>query len=362
MTQAASKPLPHTRAVFTVADEDAVLSCIRSGMVAHGARVRAFEAALAERLQARDAVTVSSGTAAIVLALRSVGVSAGHEVILPTYVCRAVYEAVRALSATPVLVDNDRAGRRCISQESVRAHLTSHTKAIIAVDTLGEPAPIDALRTFGLPIIEDACQGFGGVFEGRSLGLRGDVGVISFHGTKLLPIGDGGAVVCGSATDGERLRNLREGEAQPPHAHARSGDQLSDLSAALGMSVLSRLDDTLRRRAQIAARYRQVLQSAAQVELPTETNVPYRFPVRVLGADDATYTSIAARFLEHGVSVRRGVDAMNHVLFPPTKGEQHYPIAEQDFRETVSIPLYESLDDEEVAVVENAIKAVFYSC
>ena len=362
-------PLPHTRAVFTAADEAAVLACLQSGMVAHGARVRAFEEQIAARTGAAGVVSVSSGTAALVLALRAVGIARNDEVIVPTYVCRAVYEAVRSVGAVPVLADNHT--QRCISHETVRGLLSRRTKAIIVVDTLGEAAPIDALLETGIPVIEDACQGFGGVLQGRPLGLRGTVGVISFHGTKLLPIGDGGAVLCTQGPVADLLRALRDGDATDEvNAGARSGDHISDLSAALGSAVLARLDGTLERRAEIAERYRRVLANATALELPQKDNVPFRFPLRMRGATDTTYGAVAARFLEHGVSVRRGVDAMNHVLFGASNlgpsdiadGQTRaFPTAEQDFRETLSIPLYESLRDHEVETIENALKAVF-SC
>lgn len=354
-------PIPHTRAFFTPEDKEAVTSCLSSGMVASGSRVRAFESGLASRLGASDVITVTSGTAAIVLALRAVGVRHGDEVILPTYVCRAVYEAVRYVGGVPILVDNDE--HRCISRKSVEPFLSPRTKAIVAVDTLGHPVTVDGLLDTGVPVIEDACQGFAGSIQGRPLGLRGTVGVISFHGTKLLPIGEGGAVLCTQASVGARIRAIREGEGDGDDEHARAGTQISDVSAALGNALLARLDATLARRAAIAALYREALASASQrVALPSADNVPYRFPLRLEGASAETYDALFARFQAQGVSIRRGVDAMNHVLFPArSSGGASFPVAERDFVETLSIPLYESLSDAEVGTVVAALQTVFSS-
>lgn len=348
-------PIPHTRAAFTRADEEAVLVCIKSGMVAHGSRVRAFEEQLAARTGARGAITTSSGTAALVLALRTVGVGPGDEVVVPTYVCRAVYESVRAVGGTPVLVDND--ASRCISIETVAPVLTAATKAIVVVDTLGHPAPVHGLLGTGIPVIEDACQGLGGIHEGRALGLRGTLGVVSFHGTKLVPVGDGGAVLCTQGSLEARVRELRDGEGAA--LGARAGDHLSDLSASLASAVLARLDETIQRRRAITDRYRRrLVGTSSRIILPDESVVPYRFPLRVRGAKANDFDRWSAQFLELGVSVRRGVDAMNHLLFPGHP-DRAFPVAETDYLETLSIPLYESLTETEVERIEGALDTVF---
>jgi perosamine synthetase len=368
--------VPHSRASFTRADEAAVVACLRGGMVAQGARVRAFEAELVAHIQAADATetrtatVVSSGTAALVLALQALGVERGDEVVMPTYVCRAVFEAVRCVGATPILADN--VEHRCIALSSVKPLLTKRTKAIIAVDTLGHPAAIEALLSTGVPVIEDACQGVGD--PKRPLGFRGTLGVISFQGTKLIPIGEGGAVLCSDAQLASRLAGLRDGA-----EGARFGAQLSDLSAALGSSVLARIDRVKEQRWAIAERYRAALAQQQAVSLPATENVPYRFPLRLHGAKSGDFQRVAAEFLKRGVVVRRGVDAMCHRLFPHAYGSSEsassehayqneggsallstvYPVAECDFSETVSIPLYESMSETEIAQVERALREVF---
>jgi dTDP-4-amino-4,6-dideoxygalactose transaminase len=366
----ASTMIAHSRAVFGPEDEQAVIDCLRSGMVARGARTRAFEAALATRVGAAGGVAVPSGTAAIELGLRVLGVGSGDEVILPTYVCRAVFEAVMSVGAAPVLADNGARAHRCLDASSVEAVLSSKTRAIIAVDTLGHPAPIAALERLGLPVIEDACQGLGGrishdeaQFQAQgnvALGARGTLGVVSFHGTKVLPLGEGGMLLSRDPALVARARDILDGEGAS--LGCRSGAQFSDVTASLGLSRLARLDAALARRAVLAARYRVWLAGAPHLELPEPEVVPYRFALRIGAARGETFERLQTAFAERGVAVRRGVDAMNHRLFgarhPSAVRAGHtFAQAERDFAETLSLPIYESLSDEEQTQVGEALAA-----
>jgi dTDP-4-amino-4,6-dideoxygalactose transaminase len=183
---------------------EAAVRVLRSGMVVQGPEVAAFEAEFAEYLGVRHVIGVANGTDAITIALRATGVAPGDEVVVPSFTFYATVEAVVNAGAVPVFCDVE-PGTRNISAETVREVLTRRSRAIVAVDLFGVPAPIPELREFGLPVLEDAAQAAGASLDGRKAGALGDVGTFSFYPSKNLGcFGDGGAI----ATDDDRVAEL----------------------------------------------------------------------------------------------------------------------------------------------------------
>ncbi len=214
-----------------------------------------LEKALARRMQTRHAHVVSSGTAALAVAMASAGVGAGDEVILPTFTFVASFEAVLALGAIPVLCDID--DTLTLDPQAVRKAITPATRVIMPVHMCGSMADLRALKAIsdahGLVLLEDACQAIGGSFEGRPLGSYGDVGCFSFDYVKTITCGEGGALI----TDSEEI--YQRAQAYSDHGHDHIGAdrgaeghphlgfnyRISELNAAVGMAQLPRLDDFL---------------------------------------------------------------------------------------------------------------------
>jgi len=214
-----------------------------------------LEKALARRMQTRHAHVVSSGTAALAVAMASAGVGAGDEVILPTFTFVASFEAVLALGAIPVLCDID--DTLTLDPEAVRKAITPATRVIMPVHMCGSMADLRALKAIsdahGLVLLEDACQAIGGSFEGKPLGSFGDVGCFSFDYVKTITCGEGGALI----TDSEEI--YQRAQAYSDHGHDHIGSdrgaeghphlgfnyRISELNAAVGLAQLARLDDFL---------------------------------------------------------------------------------------------------------------------
>jgi dTDP-4-amino-4,6-dideoxygalactose transaminase len=230
-----------------------------------GAEVEGFERDFAAWCEADHAVGVSSGTAALELALRGLGIGPGDEVIVPTNSFIATAEAVSAAGATPRLVDVDEE-TALVTAEIVEAALTPHTRCVIPVHLYGrtvEMRPLLALcRAHGIRVVEDACQAHGARYRGRPAGSLGDAGCFSFYPTKNLGAwGDGGAVVTDDAELAERLRLLRShGEATRHHHElpART-DRLDALQAAILRAKLERLDEANERRRAAGGALREAL-------------------------------------------------------------------------------------------------------
>ncbi|MEO5328833.1 MAG: aminotransferase class I/II-fold pyridoxal phosphate-dependent enzyme [Magnetococcus sp. THC-1_WYH] len=320
-------------------------------MIAHGDRVRVFEQAVANYLGATGGVACTSGTTALSLALKTLGIGAGDEVVLPSYVCWNVLSAVAASGATPRLCDVDDSGVATV--QTVRAVLSPQTRAIVAVHIFGHPCGIDSISSLGLPVIEDACQAFGLEISGRLAGTLGDLGVLSFHATKCMTTGEGGMLVTSNARLLDCARSLVESVEQKNTAGAAS---MSDLQAALGLAQLERYPTFLDRRQQLFASYHQ---TACQLvtAFPGYLGKPpflFRYTLRAQYGFESAQTALLAQ----GVQARRGVDELLHRRLG--LDDHDYPGATKLFSQVVSLPFYPSLTEQEHAQVLRAIREVFY--
>jgi dTDP-4-amino-4,6-dideoxygalactose transaminase len=209
-----------------------------------GPELQAFEVELAQYLGVRHVVGVANGTDAITIALRALGVGPGDEVIVPSFTFYATVEAVVTAGATPVFCDVDPCTRN-VTPETVRAAFASHTKAIVAVDLFGSPAPVPELRALGVPVLEDAAQAAGASLGGVPAGALGDAATLSFYPSKNLPcFGDGGAVMTNDDEIAERARTLRFHGSRDKQTFTEVGynSRLDELQAAILRVMLPHLD------------------------------------------------------------------------------------------------------------------------
>ena len=320
---------------------------VRRGWVAPGPEVAAFERDVAARCGTPAAAAVSSGTAALELALRVLDVGAGHEVIIPSWVCDALHHAVRRAGATPVLADADPV-TLSLSAKDARARLTPRTRCLILPHAFGLAADVEPFLALGIPVVEDCAQALGARLDGRAVGSFGALAVCSFYATKLVTTGEGGAVA-GPEALVARVRDLRDYDERPDLA-PRFNAKLSDLAAALGRSQLARLDQFVARRRAIAGRYRSKLAGAA-CDLPADVgprHVYHRFVVELERAPETVQAALAAR----GVMARRPVFRPAHQAL----GLDGFPEAERLWRRALSIPCYPTLADAEVEAVASALR------
>jgi dTDP-4-amino-4,6-dideoxygalactose transaminase len=335
-----------------VSEEDAerVARVVRSGRLAQGAEVEAFERELATRLGVAAVAAVSSGSAALELALRALDVGPGDEVVVPTYACDALHHAVTRCGAAPVLADAD-PETLGPSAKDVAHRLTPRVRAVVVVHPFGLAVDLDAFLALGVPIVEDCAQAIGARVAGRPVGSRGALAVGSFYATKLLTTGEGGAVA-GPAERVARVRDARdydEREGLVP----RFNFKLTDIQAALGRSQLGRLDAFIARRRAIAARYRALLSSVAGCRPPRdqgERHVFHRFVVAV----ERPLGPLIDCLRERGVAARRPVFRPIHRAL----GLAGYPEADRLWNQCLSLPCYPSLGDAEVGAVGAAVAEV----
>ncbi len=340
--------IPHSRPWLNEHDIQAVNDALTSGMIAGGTKVSAFEEAVGEYLGIGAGVATASGTSALQLALQCLGVTSGFEVVIPTYVCRSVLDAVLSVGAIPKICDVNDFG--VITAESVKTCISSKTAAIVAVHIFGHPCDIEELKVFEVPIVEDACQAFGLKIDGKHAGTLGTMGIFSFHATKCLTTGEGGMLVSRNNSISTETRNsfsLSLGKSQTYAA------PMSDLQAVLGLSQIERYSEFLLRRKNIS----EIFQTAAvQCGLASVTDAHSNFLFRFTLSIDHPFEDIQSKFLAFGVHVRRGVDGLLHRLMG-LKDDQ-YLNSVKLFNSTCSIPFYPGLDDFEIAKVCHSIEAI----
>jgi len=252
-----------------VGDEEiaAVGEVIRSGMLAQGAVVTAFEEEFASYCGVQEAVGTNSGTAALHAAMLALGITAGDEVIVPSFTFIATATTVSMCGATPIMVDVD-PKTYTISPEEISRHITPRTKAVVGVHLFGQPfdvAPIlEICRDNDLFLIEDCAQAHGAMYNGVKVGGFGDVGCFSFYPTKNMTTGEGGMVTTNNPELAARVRRIVNHGQSDKYLHTELGFNLrmSNLNAAIGRVQLSKLDGFNAKRQENAEYFNEHLKCA----------------------------------------------------------------------------------------------------
>jgi perosamine synthetase len=347
-------------------EEELVVETLRSGRLSLGPMVDRFERALAERAGGRHVAAVSSGTAGLHLAVRLAGLGAGDEVITTPFSFVASANAILYEAATPVFVDVD---PRTLNLDpgAVEAAVTERTRGILAVDIFGYPAEYDQLRSIadrhGLALVDDACEALGARYQGAPLGSLGHPAVFAFYPNKQMTTGEGGAVVVETEQEWRLLKSLsNQGRLDSGewllHGHLGFNYRLDDISAALGVAQLERLDEILSLRGEVAARYGELLADIEGVELPAPDDADHTrswfvYVVRLTGGRDRD--AVMARLFEEGISSKPYLPCIHlqpywRERFATSEGM--FPVAESASRQSLALPFHTRLaarDQERVA-------------
>jgi len=259
--------IPLSSPDITEAEIGAVTGVLRTSTLSLGPKLAEFEEVFAAFHCMPHAVAVSSGTAALHLALLALNIGPGDEVIVPSFTFIAVANAVRYVGATPVFADIDETTLN-LDHASVSAAITSRTKALVIVHTFGVPADMNALmplaRQHHLAVIEDACEAIGATYSNQFVGTFGDISTFAFYPNKQMTTGEGGMLLTRDAQLAARLRALRNQGRYPSNDWLQHSDlgynyRLSELACALGIEQTKRLPSMLAARIQVAATYDRLL-------------------------------------------------------------------------------------------------------
>jgi dTDP-4-amino-4,6-dideoxygalactose transaminase len=371
---APSKPIGLSAPYVDETEEAAVLEVLRSGRLAFGPMIEEFERALAERVGAPYVAALSSGTAGLHLCVKLAGISPGDEVITTPLSFIASANAIVYEGGMPVFVDVDERTLN-INPAVVEAAITPRTKALVLVDLFGYPLDFDGFRDVasrhGLAIVEDACEALGATYRGQQVGSFGHPAVFAFYPNKQVTTGEGGAVALGTEDEWalvKSLANQGRTDTGETFAHERIGYnyRLDELSAAVGVAQLRKLDRILALRSEVASRYNALLEDVEGVRLLCRDDDFYRrswFVYVVFVDPPADRATVMARLAAEGVASKPYLPAIHlqaayRDRFGYTEGM--FPVAEAAGAQGLALPFHTGLSagDQErvVAALTQALR------
>jgi perosamine synthetase len=361
MIDSPPRPIPLSSPAISEAEIRAVVDVLRSGQLAQGPAVAAFERAFAEYIGSAEAVATSSGTTALQLALLANGIGPGDEVITTPFSFIATANAIRLTGATPVFADID-ADSLNLSPGAVEAKITSRTRAVLPVHLYGNPCDMQALTRIAhdhsLMLIEDACQAHGATFGSQKVGTFG-TGCFSFYATKNMTCGEGGIITTSDPQVAARARLLRNHGMHRAYLHEELGFnfRMTDLHAAIGLAQLPRLNALNAQRSAHALAYDATLTDTA-IRRPTihpaAQSVWHQYTLLL---PPGRRQIIAERLRRRGVSVGVYYPLPIHrqVAYRDLHARNDCPAADAAALSVLSIPVYPGLQDHEIAYIQGEV-------
>jgi perosamine synthetase len=350
-------------------DEELVLEVLRSGWLSLGPTGPRFEGLFADAVGAPHCAAVSSGTAGLHLCMRLAGVEPGDEVITSPYSFVASANCAIYEGATPVFADIDPQTFN-LDPAAVEAAITPKTKALVAVDIFGYPAEYDELiaicERHGIVLIEDACEALGATYKGKRLGSHGHPAVWAFYPNKQMTTGEGGAVTTGDADEHGLLVSLRnqgrlETSSWLQHGRLGYNYRLDDLSAALGIGQLEKLDRILEARGDVARRYGELL-TDVDVETPLADDADHTrswFVYVVKLPSGVDRAAVMARLDGEGVATAPYLPSIHLQSYMRERygfSEGMLPVSEDCSDRTMALPFHARLDRSDQERVVEALR------
>jgi dTDP-4-amino-4,6-dideoxygalactose transaminase len=341
---------------------EAIERVFESGRFVLGDEGAAFETEFSSYIGAKYGIGVNSGSDALFLALKALGIDENSEVITVSHTFVSTVDGIVRCGAKPVFVDVE-PDTYCINAAKIEEKITERTKAILPVHLYGHPADLDQIlkiaKQYGLSVVEDACQAHGTEYKGKKVGSFGDAGCFSFYPVKNLgAYGDGGMVTTNDSSLAQRVKLLRNYGQSRKYYYAVVGinSRLDELQAAMLRVKLLRLDEWNEKRRRLAELYKEILGQADVVlprEKPYAKHVYHLFVMRLVGRDNCQ------RLLQ-----KSGIQTQIHYPIPVHKqsaymafeGTKNLAVTETICNEILSLPLYPSLTEEEVAYIGGATK------
>jgi dTDP-4-amino-4,6-dideoxygalactose transaminase len=352
--------IPAARPQIGAEERAAVDRVMQSGMLAQGPEVAAFETEFSTIVDGRHSIAVNSGTSALHMALLALGVGPGDEVIVPSFSFAATANSVALTGATPVFVDIE-TDYFAVDPAAVEAAITPRTRAIMPVHLYGHPADLVALaeiaKRHDLLIVEDAAQAHAAAVNGIPVGAWGDAAAFSFYPTKNMTSGEGGMVTTSSDEVARVTRLLRNQGMERRYENEVVGfnTRMTDIHAAIGRVQLTKLAGWTAQRQANAAFLSKNL--AGVVTPPTADgfeHVFHQYTIRVVDADrDAFATELTSRGVGNGVYYPTPIHRL-----PSFRLDLDLPVTERATAQVLSLPIYPSLTEDELATIVETVNAV----
>lgn len=353
--------IPAAQPIIGDEEREAVDRVLRSGMIAQGPEVAAFEQEFADALVGgRTCVAVNSGTSGLHLGLLAAGIGPGDEVLVPSFTFAATGNSVALTGATPVFVDID-PDTFCMDPASAEAAITERTRGIMPVHLYGHPADVVSLKALadkhGIHLFEDAAQAHGAQVNGEFVGSFGSFAMFSLYPTKNMTSGEGGMVSCATDEIARNVRLLRNQGMERRYENELVGfnARMTDIHAAIGRVQLGKLPAWTARRQEIAARFDAELQGVVVPPVAEgAVHVYHQYTIRVAEDRDGFAKALLD---EHGIGTGVYYPIPNHEL-PSLTSEADLPVTAQAAQEVLSLPVHPSLTEADVERIISGVNAV----
>ncbi|OKL50234.1 DegT/DnrJ/EryC1/StrS family aminotransferase [Boudabousia marimammalium] len=357
--------IPAAKPIIGAEERAAVEEVLRSGMVAQGPQVKAFEEEFSEHfVSGRECVAVNSGTSGLHLGLLAAGIGAGDEVIVPSFTFAATGNSVALTGATPVFADIE-LDHFCLDPKSVEASITEKTKAIMPVHLYGHPAAMKELRAIadkhGLMLFEDAAQAHGATLDGTPVGAFGTFGMFSLYPTKNMTSGEGGMVSCENAEVARRVRLYRNQGMERQYANELVGlnNRMTDIHAAIGRVQLTKVDAWTKTRQENAKFLTENLEGVITPKVAEgATHVYHQYTIRVESGDRDGFVQALREEYQVGSGVYYPIP--NHRLesLAPYAPGLELPVTEEAAKTCLSLPVHPSLSAEDLERIVEAVNTL----
>jgi perosamine synthetase len=346
-----------------------VLDCLETNWISSaGKYIPLFEEQFAQKCGAAYGVTCMNGTVALHLALATLGVGPGDEVIIPTFTMIATANAVSYTGAKPVLVDSEMQTWN-MDVNQVADKITERTRAIMPMHTYGHPVDMDPLMELadkhGLYVVEDAAEAHGAAYKGRKTGSLGHAGCFSFYANKIITTGEGGMVTTSDPEIARLARNLRDHafshERHFWHKYRGYNYRMTNLQAAVGLAQTERFEEFVQARRDHARQYNALLEDVPGLVTPPEaewaTNVYWMYSILVQDEFGLSRDELRARLARRGIETRTFFIPMHlqPIYYETYKGERH-PVSEELCRRGLYLPSASSLTPGEITLICEAVK------
>jgi perosamine synthetase len=346
-----------------------VLDCIESNWISSaGKYIPRFEETFAQACDAGYAVACANGTVALHLALATLGIGPGDEVILPTFTMIATINAITYTGATPVLVDSEPRTWN-MDLNHVADKITSRTRAVMPVHTYGHPVDMDPLlemaERHGFHVVEDAAEAHGAEYKGRKAGSFGHAGCFSFYANKIITTGEGGMITTNDPDLARLARNLRDHafseERHFWHKYLGYNYRMTNMQAAVGLAQTEQMDGFVAARRANAARYTAALEQIPGIVTPPQAkwakSVFWMYSILVEDEFGMTRDQLRAYLADHGIETRTFFIPMHlQPIYHKAYEGQRYPVAEMLCQRGFYLPSASSLTTREIDYVTESVR------
>lgn len=342
--------IEHSRPTIEKSDFEILKNVLHSSHLSENGLVGNFETKLKNFIGTKFAIATNSGTSALHLTLLGLDIAKGDEVILPSYVCSSVLNAVMYAGAKPVISDIE-LDTMNMSLGDTRKKIFRKTRAIILPYMFGSGSPdLDKFLELNIPLIEDCAQSLGATYKGSPVGGFGIASIFSFYATKVITTGQGGMILTSSSKIFNKAKDLIEYDKRSDY-RIRYNYKMTDIEAALGLAQLKRINSFITRRREIALYYNKAFSKCnILLPIPDRGHIYYRYVIRI--------KTPINKFIQ--VLKRKGIETKPPVYKPLHRylglDKKLFPNTEEVFKSAISLPIYPALTDNQAKLIAVAVK------